>query len=277
MARDDYIQSVNTTGIWASSNDADANLNVRPGEPDLVFEDGYEENYSEVGGANPTRSQHNYLFRIGTAVADFINRRGVGQTWRSSQAYDAGADIVGSDGNEYKAVQASTGVDPVSDSDSSHWVRRVPDAVVVPSATMQVSGTVQIATQAQADAGTNADVAMPPDLTRRVADARARLAAPDATNTVKGIIEIASDAEATAGTLEDKSINPKQLSDATPDASTTQAGLAQFATDSDVQSAIANRVVTASGLPIHKVTVFTGATPPASTSNIVEFFIKIES
>ena len=348
MARDEYIQSVNTTGIFASSNDADANLNVRPGEPALVFEDGYEETYSEGDGAKPTRAQHNYLFRIGTAVADLANRLGLSQPWRATQAYDANAFVRGSDGKYYAAVQASTGVDPTTDSDSSHWLIVNPDVVATPSATTSQAGTVRLATDsevtsssatdvvaslanivsiinrlipgsrllppndgatdtflagdktfrtlptaaaateavagvlrlatsAEASNASDVDAAMPPDLVRSVADARALLRAPDATNARKGIIEIADDTEATAGTLEDKAINPKQLNDATPDASTTAEGLVQLATTTDIESATANRAVTPNVMPLHKITTFTGTTPPASTSNIVELFVKLES
>ena len=118
---------------------------------------------------------------------------------------------------------------------------------------------------------------MPAALVRRVADARALLRAPDATEDVRGIVQLASTEEATAGTDDAKAITAEGLAARTPDASTTAPGLAQLATSSDVQSAVTNRVVTASGLPMHKLTPFTGTTPPASTSNIVEIYYKTES
>ena len=278
MPLSSYIKDAIRRGIWASSPQANANLNARPGESPLVVADGYEEPYSSNGGNKPTREQYNYNIRLAWAVANAIATHGHGEEWDNEVPYDHPAIVLaGSRPDAYISVQDSTGVDPAADSDASHWRRLVPDMVAVPNASTTRAGIAVKATQADADAGTDANDYMTPVLSRRVADARAALRAPNATETRRGIAELATVAEATAGTDTVRVVTPAGLAARTPAASTTAAGLAEFATAAETQAASDSRVVTPSTLPLHKITVFTGARPPASAANRVEFFVKVES
>lgn len=143
--------------VWASSTQAEADVDARTGEATLVFEDGYEETYSQNAGAKPTRRQTNWMYRLLTALTKEINEGGAMLEWDSSIDYTAAAHVVGTDGHAYRAVQASTNQDPVADTSNTHWRRLVPDAAAVPEANTTRHGTVRYATTAEAGAGTRTD------------------------------------------------------------------------------------------------------------------------
>ena len=86
--------------------------------------------------------------------------------WEVSVAYTHPVMVTGSDGNPYVSLQDSTGVDPVTDTDASHWKRFGTSE----QATETLAGLVELATQEEADAGTDTERAMTPALVKRVAD-----------------------------------------------------------------------------------------------------------
>ena len=85
--------------------------------------------------------------------------------WDAGLVYTHPVIVTGSDGNSYVSVRDSTGVDPATDSDESHWKRFGTSA----PATEAVAGIVELATQQEADAGTDTQRAMTPALVARVA------------------------------------------------------------------------------------------------------------
>lgn len=223
MARDQYVKTVDE--IWASSSNANANLNVREGETALVFEDGWEETYGAAGGAKSTRSQFNYFNRLTSAMAKEINENGCLLEWDATIAYTTRARVIGSNGVEYKAVQASTGEDPVADSSNTNWTRMIPVPPAMTNASESQFGVVRYATSAEVNAGTSPDrvgsIANISSMINAVVSGRLLPAThgtsgqflrhdgtyadlpssnlPDASTTTKGVVELATQAEAQAG------------------------------------------------------------------------------
>ena len=246
MARNDNVKTI--AQIWASSPQAEANLNVRQGESPIVFTDGYEETYAENDGQKKTREQENWFNRLLTSIAVEINTRGVGLEWDSTIGYVHPALIIGSDAVVYLSVQDSTNVDPTTDSDNSHWTRLVPVAVAVPQATESVSGTVERASNSEADTGTDDTRYMTPADTRRVADARVGALAPAS--------RLLPATDGTAGQFLGHDGEYANLP-AQPDASATVKGITEYATTAEVQSGESDKSVTPSELPIRRVYTYT--------------------
>lgn len=108
---------VNRIVKWAGSADANVDTNVAG----LTRAQGWGSTYSVVGsGDYPQRLVFNQLFRELTAAAVELNTRGL-LGWHTAVAYTHPAITMGSDGELYLSQQNSTGVDPTSDSDQSHW------------------------------------------------------------------------------------------------------------------------------------------------------------
>ena len=246
MARDSDVVAI--TMKWASSPSADANLNVRPGEAVLVFEDGYEEHYSLNDGSKPTRAQFNYFFRALTGFIREGNTKGILLDWDASIAYTHTAYVTGSNGIPYMSVQGSTNVDPTTDADSSHWTRLVPVQVATPSASESTSGVVRYGTDSDQQTGTATNRVLS---IKRIVDLINRLipssrllpsndgasgtflghdktfrtlpTATDATDSVKGVVELSDQSQADTGTDTATAMTPalvKRVADARAAAAT---------------------------------------------------------
>ena len=88
-----------------------------------------------------------------------INVHGAGLEWDSSISYEHSALVTGSDALLYVSVQDSTNVDPVNDSDESHWR---PLNTSPPNASATERGIVELATAAEVATGTDAARAITP-------------------------------------------------------------------------------------------------------------------
>ena len=158
----------------------------------------------------------------------------------------------------------------VGDDSHSHTAATLPDASTT------VEGVVQLATQAETDAGTAGKVptaaelagfALSGDLSGTLAapsvgnDSHSHTDAtlPDATTTTKGVLETATAAETTTGTANDKAVTPSTVGDITvaghvtgdlaatvvQSATTTQVGVLETATQAEVDAGTANdKIVT---------------------------------
>ena len=89
--------------------------------------------------------------------------------------------------------------------DNLNWL-----AEKVKDASTTRKGIIEVATAAEADAGTDTSRAMTPALVKRVADASG---APDASTTRKGIIEVATQAEALNGADTSRAVTPRTSMD----------------------------------------------------------------
>lgn len=122
-----------------------------------------------------------------------------------SSAADLGAYVATND--KVWALDASTG--------QMGWVAA---SAVGPAATGTAPGTVELATNAETQAGTDSSRAVTP----------AGLASLTATTTRDGLVELATNAEVQAGTDTTRAVTPASLASLT--ASTTRAGLVELAT-----------------------------------------------
>jgi hypothetical protein len=163
-----------------------------------------------------------------------------------------------------------------------------------PQATEAIKGVAEIATTAEAQAGTdderfltpaklqsvtstetrrgvielatNAEVQTGTDTSRAVTPAG--LASRTATETRTGVIEIATDAEVLAGTDTDRAVTPSGLASRT--ATTTRTGIVELATDAEVQTGTDNsRAVTPGGL--------SSRTATATRTGLIELATQAET
>ena len=211
-------------GAFASSPQANRSLRGRPGEDDLVWDDGYEEPSGQPDGPPPTREQANKIWYHSTGLVD-ESKKGTILDWDSRLTYSIRARVVGSDNNGYRAIQASTNVDPTTDTDNSHWERTVPPAVTVPVASESVAGVIQLGDADDQQTGTSETKGLS---IKRIADMIRRLVplsrllptgngtvgqflahdktfrdlptATDATDSVRGIVELSDESQADTGT-----------------------------------------------------------------------------
>lgn len=103
------------------------------------------------------------------------------------------------------------------------------DPAILPAATTTAAGKVELATNAEAIAGTDAVRAVTPaNLAAMTALATA------ASSTAAGVIELATDAEAQAGAMTDRAITPANLAAVT--ATATRAGVVELATDAEAKT-----------------------------------------
>ena len=104
----------------------------------------------------------------------------------------------------------------------------------VPDASTTVKGKIEIATQAEVDTGTDLSRAVTPALLKHAIDN-----VPNASTTVKGKIEIATQAEVDTGTDLSRAVTPallKHAIDNVPNASTTVKGKIEIATQTEVNT-----------------------------------------
>ena len=114
--------------------------------------------------------------------------------WEVSVAYTHPVMVTGSDGNPYVSVQDSTGIDPATDDDESHWKRFGTSA----QATESVAGIVELADDTETQTGTDGEKAVTP----------AGLASVTSTETRRGLVELATQEEADAGTDTERAMTP---------------------------------------------------------------------
>lgn len=132
--------------------------------------------------------------------------------------------------------------------------------ITIAAATTTSVGTVRLATDAEATAGSNVDAAVTPDQLGNALNSLSFTGAAPvvftetttnnydisvnaATNTTTGIVRLATDAETTAGTLQTVAVNPKQLQDkfnSVPSASDTAEGLIRIATSTEADAGTNN-------------------------------------
>jgi hypothetical protein len=119
--------------------------------------------------------------------------------------YAIGARVMGSDGIIYEALAANGPATTVVDAvgNPATWIKSgyTEAEIRALSASTTQKGVVELATDAEAQTGTDTSRAVTP----------AALASVTATTTRRGLIEIATDAEALAGLSEVLAVNPKQL------------------------------------------------------------------
>ena len=89
--------------------------------PPLVRVTGWPASFSRVGGNAPRRRVFNQLFRELSGMAVELNEHGGLLEWDTNVSYIHPAFVCGSDNDLYASVQDSTGIDPTTDSDDSHW------------------------------------------------------------------------------------------------------------------------------------------------------------
>ena len=154
-------------------------------------------------------------------------------------------------------------------------------------ATDTAAGSIRLATNAEASAGTSSTVAVTPQqLVYALDDVTISASSPinvtespannwqfsidSASNTNPGIVRLATDPEASTGTLETVAVNPKQVKaaiDAIPYATSGTDGLIQIATGAEITSGTANNVaVTPAQLSQEINTVDVTASSPLSVT-----------
>jgi hypothetical protein len=103
-----------SSNVWAENGQKD--------EPTFTETDGWDISYSQAGGDVVERTLMNRNFNKSSACLFDINRFGANLIWTSSVllTYEIGAQVVGSDGINYRSKTQNTGVDPVSD-DGTNW------------------------------------------------------------------------------------------------------------------------------------------------------------
>lgn len=126
----------------------------------------------------------------------------------------------------------------------------VPDNVVLKTdhASETERGIVELATPAEARAGTDSERAVTPaGLEARIDDIPAAAAPPDASKTRKGLVELATISETQTGTDDARAVTPAGLASRT--ATTTRKGLVELATGTETAAgADSERAVTPAGL-----------------------------
>ena len=101
----------------------------------------------------------NQIWREITGAAQELARHGGILEWHVRQQFDHPGWCTGSDGNLYRTVQSSLGVDPVTDADRSHWQ---PFTTSVPNSSTTARGIIRTATTAEGRAGTGTTPALTP-------------------------------------------------------------------------------------------------------------------
>jgi hypothetical protein len=211
-------------------------------------------------------------------------------------------EVIAWDGAEWTVMGSTggTGVSTVTATAPLHATGTSAVALTVDAASATAAGVVQLATDAEATAGTATDRAVTPAQLKanvpavaaatvtkagivqladgvaitagtagRIVDAaQLKAAAPaDASDTAKGIVRLATTAEATAGTLTTVAVTPAQLKSYSPaDASTTVKGVVQLADPAAITAGTAGRVVDAAQLKAHA---------PADASTTVKGIIQL--
>ena len=232
MARDPDALKI---GKWAATGDVED-----PEDGGIDRSIGWDISHSQPGGSVPKREHFNELHREVTALGVEINVHGAGLEWDSSISYEHPALVTGSDARLYVSVQDSTNVDPVNDSDESHWR---PLNTPPPNASATERGIVELATDAEVATGIDTTKAVTP------AGLASKLL-PSASIAQPGIVQLATNTEVAAGTDTQRAVTPAGLaSKPAIAASTTLTGVVELATDSEVADGTdAARVITPAGL-----------------------------
>lgn len=106
--------------IWAENKPNEC-TEPNQGQYPFTENDGWGMPFSEAGGSPPERTLMNRNFNKIGALAYDVNRFGSNLPWEATIAYELGALVIGSDNKTYRAVQASTGQDPVNDKRGTYW------------------------------------------------------------------------------------------------------------------------------------------------------------
>ena len=138
---------------WAVSGDVQT-----PEDRQLDRSVGWPADFSQPGGRKLSREVVNEIFRELSALGVEINIHGCLLEWDASVSYIHPALVIGSDDNVYASLQNSTGIDPASDTDGSHWKLFPP----IPNASQAAAGSVRLASIAETVAGTLTDAAVTP-------------------------------------------------------------------------------------------------------------------
>ena len=119
MARDVDAKRLVPGAQWARDGDR---LLPESRTPMLDRLMGWTVDWSRTGGELPAREIFNQLFFELSSLAAEYNVHGILE-WDAAIGYVHPAIVFGSDNSLYVSVQNSTNIDPVSDSDQSHWGR----------------------------------------------------------------------------------------------------------------------------------------------------------
>jgi hypothetical protein len=207
----------------------------------ISFNQGWGFDYQRELGVDPLakpieRGEMNYLFYAVTDAVGALQRQGAPEFITSANnggtpyLYGRGAIVRhGSPLRTFISMVDSNNADPT---DATKWAPFV----------------FEVATNAQALAGTDNTTIMTPLRTKALIDSTAAVV-PDATETVKGIAELANTAEAQALTDDTRIVTPLKLGQAIPAASTTVVGRMRIATSGEASAmALGTVAVPPSGL-----------------------------
>jgi hypothetical protein len=185
----------NMQQLWASGGDI-----VEPS--DLKKQQGWT---VEV----PPHQFENWIQNRQDEYLAHINQRGI-PAWDGLTNYEAGglSYVQGSDGKIYQSVAASgpltTVQDPTTDVSDTYWtIAFAPTSL----ATETVAGLVELATQAEAETGT--DPNRVPTVLRVFQSIRS--AAANATEALRGVLRVGTQAEVNDGVLDNVAVTPKKL------------------------------------------------------------------
>lgn len=163
MARD--ADALNLLTKWASTGDVRT-----PEDAGLTRANGWPSSYEQNGGDKVSRRVFNQIFRELSGLALEINTRGILE-WNTGIDYVHPAAVLGSNGTVYIST-ANSGpnsggsIDPEGTSGSTRWTSLTPDG----SATAR--GMLELATTAEATAGTDTARAVNAAGVRAAGDAR---------------------------------------------------------------------------------------------------------
>ena len=184
MALASILRQFATAKPWAKDGDR---TEPEDRTPAIDRATGWTATYSETGGAKPSRRVFNQLFyELSLAISELV-RKGV-LDWDSAVAYEHPAFVVSS-GTVYQSLRDNTAKPPASS--PADWATWPPP---VPAATTASAGSVELATNAEAAAGTDAaKVVTPAGLAAyRAASGNA------ATDSAQGFVRLATAAEVAA-------------------------------------------------------------------------------
>ena len=233
MARDPDALKISK---WAATGDVED-----PEDGGIDRSIGWDISYSQPGGSLPKREHFNELDREVTALGVEVNVHGAGLEWDSSISYEHPALVTGSDARLYVSVQDSTNVDPVNDSDESHWSPLIDTTAGVishpPNASATERGIVELATDAEVATGIDTTKAVTPAGLSSKPLPSASIAQP-------GIVQLATNTEVAAGTDTQRAVTPAGLaSKPLPEATTTQRGVVELASQGEVNNGNSTKTV----------------------------------
>ena len=228
-------RSIPPSGIWASAGDTETFAAAG-----ITISEGWDAEFSEQGGRNPTRESFNTLVQLIFASINELNKGFF--EWDASISYAANSYTVASDGRIYKSVQASTNQDPTAPN-SAYWSPLINNTEgtnqnpLPPTATQARQGIVELASNQETIDGTDNLRAVTPE----------SLAAKIASYTLLGLMQFATASEVQAGTVNNKAISPADLE--TKTATTGRKGILSLASNSEVEAGTeGTKAVTSSSL-----------------------------